>query len=230
MGFKQEYSVYLGSTEADKNCTKSSILTFFGYRYNVENQSSLKTHGGDYFYNSSKNAIQQTATVLVSDSHYYQVFYRFRGPSGRLAELESQFCHLFKGDLTDSHSLYTSVQKHYEVLGDSPLRTFLTVFTRIICASYVLLFLFAHMTGHTDTMPEFERGLASLLFLICLAFFFLCGLFFLEWIKPKKWGKLSRKQKEAWRTKYLNDITRWYPGKVGEILKEYAILQGYDAI
>lgn len=242
LGFKDKYSRTLERSNGSyKYGYKKSLLEFFGFEYRTwESPYTQNVWIDDSSYLGGKRRISNTE---YDRSEGYS---RAQTPTGRAAELENQFVQLQGESFNPLSSPYipTSVMEYYDSLPFPGKAE-----ASIGCASGVLLSIVWLLLGKF-TLPLITEwfGVVKLggtevngliwffvtPIVVCLITTAIGGI--IQGILRAKYGKkpeywkLSVKEKEQYRQEYLSEVAGSFSGEAGKILKEYAILRGYDHI
>ena len=240
MGFKSEYSRRLSrSGDTYKYGEGKTILEFFGFKY--EKWTSGYTQrvwskddryvGGGYYLTGNEN-------------DHYEGYRRATSPSGRAAELENRFIEL-RGEYYDPLKApyeKKSVKEYYDGLPFPGQDEWVSGCGFGILISVIWWILCAFTRGLINAWAE--KNEISHIWLICILLvpFVVCMIGTIlgkikQIMNRKKYGvktpycDLTREEKERYREEYLNKLESSYKGgEEGRILKEYAILKGYDKI
>ncbi len=232
MAFKNSYRHTLDRDGKGKKGPNSCILPFFGFDYGSDTDSY--TQG---VYISDPNERSGQRKVYGTHSLEVEVFSRKRTPEGKTLELEERFIHLASNseDPWKMPYIHTSLQKFYEDVIVPPSITSFGCVTGIILS--VLWFIFYKFTfPPMEKMFGYDMGCVMFVFVapivICLALSALGGI--VDLIKKaakksaKKYYELTDEEKKEVQQKYFANMNERYGEKAGAILKEYAILKGYD--
>ena len=242
MGFKSEYSRRLSrSGDTYKYGEGKCLLEFFGFKY--EKWTSSYTQrvwskddryiGGGYY-------------LAGNENDHYEGYRRATRPSGRAAELENRFIELRGSSFDPLKSYYEkkSVKEYYEGLSfPGELGAALGCsFGAILGVIWVVLYKYTYPFLHsiTGTVLYEHTNVTNLIWLVCgpLVIWLVCllvgGLTQLlrriKYGKKRKYSELTTEEKMQYRQEYLDKLESSYSGESGQILKEYAILKGYDKI
>lgn len=211
----------------------SFILPFFGFER--EKETNYRSRG---VYVSDANALSGKSKVYRSESYEEDVFVRKVNPTGRLCELEEKFIQYaspFDGKYLPF--ICTSLKDFY-CFECVKTRAFRPVFKTV---SKILIVLW--LLSYSYTFPLFEqqfgRDVGSVLFVFAVP----GALFLIGWLidmfrenihdrhlseMRNGYSKLNGTQKEELRQQYFADMEKKYGTAAGAVLREYAILKGYD--
>ena len=243
MGFKNEYRYNPG--KYGYGLAGETILPFFGFTYDTEKIKSWKKEGGEITLSQNSFGdykVGQNPTYYRDTSYEVIIFRRKNQPMGREIALENRFIELarksgkYKRINADGLSaeefderrlpgIPNSVTEYYcrRVL-PSNSGVFKYVFP--ILAFIVFAIIFKPIEGS----ESFAR---DMVFTIGLTTIF----FFIGWLidhirekQIKDYGTMTEEEKNKIKVMYFNYMKQVYGEEIGEVLKEYAILKGYDCI
>ena len=242
MGFNSDYRRQLDRTNGTtKYGSKKSLLEFFGFTYQTwESPYTQSVWINDDSYIGGKRKVSNT------EYDKYEGYERKHSPSGKEAELEDRFVKLQSSSFDPLASKYlpVSVKDYYDGL------SFPGEFEAGIGCGVGIVLTVLWIVLHHFTHPFLKNWLGTVMLngvnmldaiwlfvvpiVICLITTLIGGV--VQGIRRAKNGKrtkyqdLSNEMRKALRDEYLKSLSSAFPGEAGEILKEYAILKGYDRI
>ena len=223
-------SQYSDSSE----CKFRNILPFFGFERDKE--TNFRSRG---VYVSDANALSGKSKVYRRESYEEDVLVRKVTPTGKAWDLEAKFIQLaspFDGKRlpyisTSVKDFYCAEQRHKLGLFRPVFKTIAKILIGIWLLSYSYTFpLFKQQFGYDVGCVLFVFAVPGLLFLIGWLIDMIRENLYDRHLNEMKDGysKLSGAQKEELRQQYFADMEKQYGKEAGAVLKEYAILKGYD--
>lgn len=225
----------------------SFILPFFGFER--EKETSFYSQG---VYVSDANALSGKSKVYRSNAYDEYVYVRTNAPTGRARDLEDKFIRIVSSsDKTFLAGIDTSLSDFYRHMLSSSKKfssppAFRWIFT-IIAAILIGIWFLPYYFTFPIFVQRFGYEMGSALFVFPVP----GTLFLIGWLIDKMrkrpydraydraykeyqneilngYSKLSSVQKEEVRQQYFANMEKWYGKEAGAVLKEYAILKGYD--
>ena len=231
--FHQSYRNTLDRDGKGKKGSTSCILPFFGFRYGSDTDSY--TQG---VYISDSNEISGQRKVYGTHSLEVEVFSRSSAPTGRAKELEDKFISLAKArgyeNPWNMPYIPTSLRDYYN---NNERSSYTAVGCFLSIVPIILWFVLYRFTfppvearfGYNTGCVVFVFGIPIA---ICVGTSLLGGI--VDLIRklvhkaPPKYCDLTSEQRAAAREKYFAHMVDRYGSDAGAVLKEYAILKGYD--
>lgn len=250
MGFDNSYMRTLKRSGDSFNGDKPSILHFFGFHYTTDTSSYSQTVW-------ISDSYSRTGQSAVTGRHEDQLegYKRYGTPTGKAGELEDRFVRLAKNrgiynskDVLGSEyldpskmpvlplSLREYYDKHVSAPGDDEF-VMGCLFGVLASALWLLVYFFVPpLSALIFGSPESTN--TALLYGGPIAF---CLIGYIigkarETKLRKQYGikvpyeHLTQSDKEAQRQAYFDYMSKQYNNEMGAVLKEYAILKGYDQI
>ena len=230
MAFTQSYRNTLDRDGKGKKGEKSCILPFFGFSY--ESDTSSYTQG---VYVSDSDTLSGQRKVYRTHSLDVEVFSRNCTPEGRAKELEDRFIALAKkDDPWKMPYIPTSLREFYY---DHMCTSCATVGCLVGIVLTVLWFILYRFTfPPIEAMFGYDTGCAVFVFgapiTLCVGTLIFGAI--VDFIRklthtaPPEYWALTVAEKAVAREKYFTYMTDRYGSEAGAVLKEYAILKGYD--
>lgn len=215
-------------------CRWSFILPFFGFER--EKETRFRSRG---VYISDSDTLSGKRKVYGRESYDEDVFVRTKIPTGRERELEDEFIRIVSSSNEKLFAgIETSLEGFYRNKQSCKLPSFRPIF-KIIAAILIGVWFLPYSYTFPLFKQRFGYDTASVLFVFPVpGTLFLAG-WFIDKLRSraydrredeilKGYSKLSYAQKEEIRQQYFAEMEKWYGKKAGAVLKEYAILKGYD--
>ena len=247
MGFRNTYTRTLPRTNGEYLGEKSTILPFFGFHYEKGSKPYQQTV---YIYDS--NALSGKSPMTRTEYDHTESFYRVVEPSGKEKELEDRFCALlgnkdiFKTKyIPTSFSEYKSEKSHSSGGVGCGFGCLLSV---LLTVAWFVLFnvLFPHMERIVEarvplgnTFESVDEA-ASVIYILAMPLVFILFSAIVTLIINitsriiKKIKKAPQKTPEEiekeLKESYFNSMIWGYSSEQAAILREYAILKGYDKL
>lgn len=215
-------------------CKWSFILPFFGFERDKE--TNYRSRG---VYVTDTNSLSGKSKMYRREAYQEDIYVRHTVPTGRARELEDKFMRLTSSyDKNQFAYITTSLKSFYVSAHSKKYKSPRLIFT-IIAAILSGIWLLSYSYTFPFFKEQFGRDTGSVLFvflvpgvLLLIGFLIdmLCGK--MEDRRSKKirqsYDRLTTSQKEAVRQQYFADMEKNYGKEAGAVLKEYAILKGYD--
>lgn len=239
MGFNNEYRYYPG--KYGYGLTGETILPFFGFTYNTEKIKRWTKEGGEITLSQNSFGdykVGQNPTYYRDASYEVIIFNRKNEPIGKERALENRFIELAieSGKYQDPTGRFderrlpyipNSLSSYYynNVLPDDSGR-FIYLFP--LLAFLVCSLISVLRNGDSNFVIERDA-----LFVIGLPIVFFFVGWLVDYIRKKQIDRkelktLTQKEKDKIKLMYFNHMKKIYGEEIGEVLKEYAILKGYD--
>ena len=217
-------------------CKWSFILPFFGFERDKE--TNFRSRG---VYVTDTNSLSGKSKMYRSEAYQEDIYVRHTVPTGKARELEDKFLRLMSSSPPKGKYysyVTTSLESFYKSLQREKVPRFRPVFT-IIFAILIGVWLSTYLYTFPIFEQRFGYDIGSVLFVFPVpAVLILTGLLIdhirrrahsrLEEKLLNGFSKLSHAEKEAVRQQYFADMEKHYGKQAGAVLKEYAILKGYD--
>lgn len=240
MGFNKEYIKTVKYEESYKLPEKNkTILPFFGYSYRRQTTSSKRWHDGGYsITQTGSDTYEVKKNPNYSDSYYYDnaIFYRDFFPDSAHRALEDRIYKKLKNKYVSKDEngykefdpfktpyLGTSAKEYYEK--NACTNSLLDYLTCLVIIVGIIVIIISFL------MSKFALLFGTL---------GICLLYLAVWVlvnesKTKKYLKshpyssLTPEEREDWRQKYLTSLAICIGDEeLGALIKEYAVLRGYD--
>lgn len=246
MGFDSEYISPPCKEKSHIPGEKSTILPFFGFTYQSDQNSHYKAYGGETtitYEGCGQYRVGQNQKIYLPDHSYYATFNRATSPIRNLEKLEDRFVNSIKSnsefhkkdvfgsykfDVFSTPYIPLSVSEYYarnggsEDLGTERGCTF-------GCLPFLLFVLSIPILQNFLNIEEMTLGpLFFTAFIISLLLFFIIK--HVTEKNQKPYETLSVEEKKAEQEKYFAYMIKKYGKEAGGILQEYAKLKGYDRI
>ena len=230
MAFNQSYRNTLDRDGKGKKGAKSCILPFFGFSYGSDTTSY--TQG---VYISDPDTLSGQRKVYGTHSLDVEVFSRNHIPEGRAKELEDRFIALVKkDDPWKMPYIPTSLCEYYN---DHERSSYAAVGCIVGIVLTVLWFvLYSFTFPPIEAMFGYDTGCVVFVFgapiALCVGTLILGAI--ADLIRklahkaPPEYWELTAAEKASAKEKYFAHMADRYGSEAGAVLKEYAILKGYD--
>ena len=249
MGFKKEYRTKSGAEHR-------SCLSFFGYSYRAQSDTYYSQKPTTYSVRSVSDTtveISKNPTSYSKSTSEYGEYYRYEEPSGREKELEDRF-YEYAEDKYSEPSMWNDGTTYFDVTKTPYFcksvrdyfydgRLFLLEWLALLVGIAFVLTISIWMGSKVYAFGKDGLiggilagiGIAIPCSFPAIALFFIAKLVsniidaLLSLIKFGAYDRLFKRGKRKMREKYLASLTIGIP-EADEILREYAILKGYDKI
>ena len=231
MGFKDSYQ-FLTDKDKRGSYANKTFLEFWGFEHAIGKPESYTVRRNDGYSAKfiSDNEIKiEKRTYSKEVTNYHDEFHRKHKPTQKEKKLEDQFVALMKEKKEEQEKNYfwleqsphfaTSVKGYYE-------SGFLNLWLKVISIGFII-----NAIGGI-LMTIVSRGDVTWLF---GAFWLQLGVMLFGGIIIglisiiRRYSVLEAKEKQKIREKYLKTLTVGIP-EADQILREYAVLRGYDKI
>lgn len=241
MGFKQSYSKTFKGTDYLSEYRKDTILPFFGFQYSSKDATKSWIEGGELrgTIKDGEITFRRDPLRVEKSEKYEATFQRNQEPTEKAREIENRFYNFlstrprkkspyeyygFHEDFEwNTRYIYTSLSEYikceHHLLQITSCFGWYGLISGVFFGSFGLVSLY--QTNPFLLIPVGACILGTIIPLVTIS---------LIRRKTRKTplNQLSPKKLESLRNKYFKYMVKAYGVEGGNILKEYAILKGYD--